>query len=426
MSFHKIDQYLSAFINHENSLGQFSAEHINLDRVRLLLELLGNPQDNLFIVHVAGSKGKGSVCAMTASILKEAGYKVGLYTSPHLNHHSERIRILDKNRSCLSEGIFSDAISSEELFDVLGQIKPHIDALSKKDDLGLYSFFEIYTTAAIVYFYQQKTDCVILETGLGGRLDATNVFDSQIAVVTPISLEHVKILGDTIEEIAQEKAAIIKSKDQKAVVSSQEVEVKKILEERCRMFDIDPVWAQTEDFSSIHLALKGLHQHQNATVSVAVVKAMGEKGFTIQSLDICKGLENVYWPVRFEKIKLHPELILDGAHNRSSTRALVKTFKKYYPDRKVTVVLGFSSDKDGRSICEELKPIAKKVVLTKANHPRAKEIEMKLVKKIFSNVVCLQTESVAQAWSLLTEEEDIVLVTGSIFVASEMRRLCLN
>ncbi|VAW12370.1 Dihydrofolate synthase @ Folylpolyglutamate synthase [hydrothermal vent metagenome] len=426
MSFHEIDQYLNTFINHENSLNEFSEKDINLNRVCALLQLLGNPQDNLFIVHVAGSKGKGSICAMTASILKEAGYRVGLYTSPHLNHHSERIRVLDKKGLCASEGIFADAISFEDLLGVLEKIKPHIESLLTKEDLGPYSFFEIYTVAAIVYFSQQKVDCVILEAGLGGRLDATNVFDSQIAVVTPISLEHINVLGSTIEKIAREKAAIIKSKNQKVVFSPQEEVVKNVLEERCRLFDIHPIWAQAEDFSAISLALKGAHQNQNASVSVAIVKVLREKGFTIQSLDVCKGLESVYWPVRFEKIKSHPEFILDGAHNRSSTRELVKTFKKYYPDRQATVVLGFSSDKDGRSICEELKPIAKKVVLTKANHPRAKEIEMKLVEDIFSNVLCLQTKSVAQALSLIKEEKDMVLVTGSMFVASEMRRLCLN
>ena len=214
-----------------------------LDRARYLLELLGNPQDQLKIIHVAGSKGKGSTCALTASVLRAAGYRVGLYTSPHLNNCRERIRVLGPlHPPSADEDIFPDMISEQELCAMLEAIKPCVARLHNEETFVGLSFFELFTALAFYHFHQARVDWVVLETGMGGRLDATNVAPSKICVITPISLEHTQYLGDTIAKIAGEKAAIIKDPLAKVVIAPQEPAARDVLEKRCVEFSIRPIW----------------------------------------------------------------------------------------------------------------------------------------------------------------------------------------
>lgn len=444
MTSYQAQQYLESLINHEIHLDQIKSSAFKLERIKKLLKYLDDPQNDLKIIHVAGSKGKGSICALTANVLKEAGYNVGLYTSPHINSYRERIRILQKGQSAANtEDVFPDMISEEDLCDVLGEIKPAIEQVKNDKDLGQLSFFEVYTALALYFFKKQKVDFVILETGLGGRLDATNVARSVIAVIAPISLEHMKILGNTIEDIAKEKVAIIKDDKQKVVIAHQDQRVVEVIKNRCAQFNIVPLWVneqikstliaqdingQTIDLSTVKkeykqlsLPLLGKHQRENCMVAVSIVECLQNLGYTIAPEAIHKGIGDIFWPLRFEVVSKQPLIILDGAHNETSIKALAGLMKEIFNDKQITAIFGISKDKNKNVIFDELKGIANNIVFTKADHPRAENLPGAL--------------SVQQALDLVIQRSgtnDVILVTGSMFVASEARQyltetiLCTN
>ncbi|MCK5014108.1 MAG: bifunctional folylpolyglutamate synthase/dihydrofolate synthase [Candidatus Omnitrophica bacterium] len=441
-------QYLDSLINHEIHLDRARASSFKLERVARLLKELGDSHKDLKAVHVAGSKGKGSICAITASILQSAGYKVGLYTSPHLNNYRERIRILGSAMPNLKRtpgvrlkgadsDIFPDCIREEELRALIGEIKPAVEKVRSCADSGDLSFFEVYTVLALYYFYKSQVDLIVLETGLGGRLDATNAVDSGVAVIAPISLEHARILGDTIERIAEEKAGIIKGGGQRVVIAPQDRRVLDVLKKRCRRFSIDPLQVegsvafggaaqdidgQTFDlktvkagYQQIRLPLLGKHQRENAAVSVCVIECLQDLGWIIPARAVAEGCRNVFWPGRTEVIERDPLVLLDGAHNAASAKALSQTLREILGGRKVVLVLGVSKDKDKESICDELKGIARKMIFTKADHPRAKDLE---------GAVDVRT-----ALDLARREagpDGVILVAGSVFVVSEARRYLLT
>ena len=236
MTFPPSHAYLNSFTNFEHHLNQLKGgQEFDLSRVRELLRLLGNPQRDLKIIHVAGTKGKGSTCAFLSHILSGAGHRVGLYTSPHLHRVNERMRVLEGG---VAED-FSGAITDDQLTDVFNALRGHITGML---DRGLFlTYFEVLTAAAFYFFKQQNVFWVVLETGLGGRLDATNAAESLMAVLTPISLDHVNILGDTIARIAAEKAGIIKNSRQEVVIAPQPAEAMEAILHRCRAFGIVPV-----------------------------------------------------------------------------------------------------------------------------------------------------------------------------------------
>ncbi len=235
MDLNEAKNYLESFLNHELFLQHSSLSDFHLDRIRKLCDSLGNPQDHLKIIHVAGSKGKGSICSMIAYILRSAGYRVGLYTSPHLYDYKERIRILDDHYFQQAESeIFADTIDDKDFYEIISQLKPFVTALKEQGECGEFTFYEIMTALALVYFHQKNVDYVCLETGLGGRLDATNIVKPFMCVLSSISFEHVDLLGDTIEKIAEEKAAIIKSGCQLVVIEKQLPEAAAVIESRCQ------------------------------------------------------------------------------------------------------------------------------------------------------------------------------------------------
>ncbi len=427
-SFLEAQNYLNSFINHEFHLGRVKSSSFKLERVHRLLNALGNPHRNLKIIHVAGSKGKGSICAMTAGILRQTGYTVGLYTSPHINNYRERVRVLSSRarrngakqshrlfrrftpRDDMVSDIFPDCVSEKELEVVLKKIKPAVEKTRSREGLGDLSFFEVYTVLALFYFCQQNVDVVILETGLGGRLDATNAVDSLVAAIAPISLEHTTILGDTLTAIAKEKAAIIKDGRQRVVIAPQDDEAMEVLTARCQEFNIEPVCIRKIN-SQIELSLLGPHQKENAAVSIGIVECLRDLGFEISTEAVRRGLKNVFWPGRFEIIQRGSLIVLDGAHNIASAKVLAATVKEVFEGKKIVMVLGVSEDKDKESLCAEFRKITQDIIFTKANHPRAGHLE--------GAVDVGQALNFARARS---DPDDIIVVTGSVFVVAEARR----
>lgn len=448
----EVQQYLDSFINHEKSLHISKPSSFKLDRVQALLELLDNPQNELKIIHVAGSKGKGSVCAMTATILKEAGFKVGLYTSPHLNTYRERIRILDQNKKdAPTNDIFNDLISDEELTKTIEEIKPAIEKIKNNQQLGQLTFYEIFTALALYYFQRENVDFVVLETGLGGRLDATNVCESLVCAITSISLEHTNILGSTLSQIAKEKAAIIKNGRQKVVIANQADEVKEVLEHRCKQFQLQPrvvdynmhyqlvsqdvreqrfsLATKQKHYQDLSIPLLGQHQLINASVAVGIIESLQDLGENITEEAISLGLKNVFWPGRCEILNTNPTIILDGAHNGEAMRQLVQTIKKIFPDKECIVILGIAQDKDLQGICQSLNEIARCIIFTEFDHPRSWKVDLQSLSNFFTQQPHSRASNITEAFQQAYEDvngQQIILVTGSIFVVGEARRLDLT
>lgn len=303
------------------SAGKFRIS-LGLERITKILELLGNPQDTLDCIHVAGTNGKGSVCSMLASILKESGKKVGLYTSPHIFKYTERIQI---SGNSISEEDFARYV-----FDIF--------ELSQDSNIDLTEF-EILTAVMFKYFSDNNTDVVVLETGLGGRFDATNVIKKNLcSVITHVDYDHTERLGNTLDKIAFEKAGIIKPNCPCIVLEGKEAYYDKAMELNAQLEIVNPLSLENNEY----LSLKGLHQQENLALVLAVI----EKCFPEISQDIIRfGLKNVKHPCRFQYIK-EKNLIIDGAHNPNGIDALVKSLNYYYPNIKRRIIFGCLSNKD--------------------------------------------------------------------------------
>ena len=416
-------EYLNSFTNFESKLNSLTHKEFNLSRIAELLSHLGNPQENLKVIHVAGTKGKGSTCAFVSYILANAGYKVGLYTSPHLHRLNERIRILDKG-VVTSGDDFYGMISDDALGVMINHIRPHIASLNNR---GIeLTYFEVLTVIALAYFKDHGVDYVVLETGLGGRLDATNVVDSLVAVITPISLDHMHILGKTIKAIAGEKAGIIKSSTQQVVIALQEKAAMDVILARCQQFGIKPVVVEGEIDLTQEIALKGAHQRVNAAVAAHAIEALKVFGSPAYPGLIHQAIAVTRWAGRFELLSVNPVIIADGAHNEASARALVRTVKDHYPEHRVILVLAMSSDKDVSSVAAELKLVADTVILTKAAHPRAHEFSRSEAQALFHPKPWFVTEDIGQAMELARSKVDkkhLILVTGSLFIVAQARKL---
>jgi dihydrofolate synthase/folylpolyglutamate synthase len=439
MSTFSLTDYLTSFLDLEQTLDLAHFSDLQLERMRKLLEAFGRPEDRLRFVHVAGSKGKGSTCAYLAGILRASGYRVGLYTSPHLYSYFERIRVLEPGKA---PSMFEGLISEEEAADRLGYYAPVIDELRKTE---MITFYELWTALALSFFEHKKVDIVVLETGLGGRLDATNAVDTMVCGITPIGLEHTSILGDTLAKIAVEKAAIIKAPTQKVVLAQQDPQAMAVLQQRCETFGIRPnivgesvslkdlrqTGAGVEflvegrrKYEDLTTSLAGAHQAANAAMAIALAEDLEIFGYLITEESVRQGVRDTLWPVRFEIIRGFPTMILDAAHTTESAKALAETFRAVYPGRKAVLVIGMSSDKDYGAYCHELKDIAGAVVFTRSKHPRARDFRLLDIAWLFPSA----EKVVSKCVPLALEEafsragsEGIVLVTGSIFICAEAR-----
>lgn len=430
-------------MNYKEALKYIEETHkfgirLGLDNMTKLLDLLGNPQDNLNIIHMSGTNGKGSTCSFITSILKEAGYKVGLYTSPFLETFTERIRINGEN------------IPEEDVARIISLIKEKIEQMVKEG----YSYpteFEIVTTMAFYYYYEQNVDYVALEVGLGGRYDATNIIkSSQVSVIGSISLDHTNILGDNISKIAYEKGGIIKENGV-AIVYNQSDEVKNVIKQICydknatyietNFDDIDikksDIYSQVydvtifdESYENIEIKLIGEHQINNSILALTVIKYLEcNKGLKIDDKSIRRGLINTKWPGRIEKISENPLFIIDGAHNEDGALSLAKAIDKNFKDRNLTLLIGMLEDKDIDSVLDILIPKFNKVITTTPDNPRAID-SSKLKGKILrytDNVVDKKDIEEALNYTLeSSNDNDVIISAGSLYMIGSIRRLMTN
>ncbi len=445
MTYPETTQYLESFINYENIPAYPYKESLTLERIRGFLEAIGSPQYSLKCIHVAGTKGKGSTCAFLTYILRQAGYKVGLYTSPHLSDFRERIRILKRSSvvSRQSQEDFEGAISKDALNDLTETLRPAIDKYNKNSKYGSLSFFEVYTALAFIYFKEKKVDFAVLETGLGGRLDATNVVNPLACVITPISYEHTQKLGNTLREIATEKAGIIKSCQPIVITAPQGKEAMEVIRNKCvkvgaKLYAVGKditfkvqgsgfrVQGLTARYKNLRIGLLGRHQLINAAVAIGATEALGNYGINVSAGSIKKGLYNTVWPGRCEVIAKNPFIVLDGAQNVASSKALKQTIKESFKYKKLILVLGISSDKDIKGICSQLYDLADTVILTQSHNPRAAKSEV-LAGYFNGKDTCI-TANITEAGGFasgIAQKEDLVLVTGSLFVVGEFRRFII-
>lgn len=422
------------FIHESHKFGM----RLGLDNIKKLLELLGDPQNNLKIIHVAGTNGKGSTCSFISSILKESGYKVGLYTSPFLETFTERIRVNGEN------------ISEEEVGKIVSLIKEKIEMMVSEG----YSYpteFEIVTAMAFYYYNQEKVDFVALEVGLGGRYDATNVIDKPVvSAITSISLDHTGILGDTLGKIAFEKGGIIKE-DCPTIVYPQQEEASEVIKNICAEkkskyieCDFKNIEIKSSNINSqiyncningkelrdLEIKLIGAHQIKNSIVALNVIEYLNSIKITnISEENIRKGLLETKWPGRIEKISENPMFIIDGAHNEEGAKSLANSIDKYFENKNKILVIGMLEDKDIESVLDLLIPKFNKVITTTPDNPRAIDAN-KLKEKIERyniEVTCEPNIKEAVDYALkISNKDDVIISAGSLYMIGNVRTIIVN
>ena len=433
VQYNKALDYLYSFVDYSlKHSSELAKAEFNLDRMFALMAALGNPQTKYPILHVAGTKGKGSVSALCASGLQAAGYKVGLYTSPHLLEYTERIRVN------------GEPISFEEMVDFIAEVKSAVAKIPK------LTTFEITTAIGFLAFAKRNVNAAVIEVGLGGRLDATNVVTPKVSVITSLSYDHMAVLGDTLAKIAGEKAGIIKPTI--PVVSSPQQEealevLKRIAKERncpfilvgkdvkferltssldgqsLRIFDIGPFDNAQGPPSTLDLQLPllGEHQIQNAATAYTALK---NSGIRVSDTAIQQGFSQVKWQARFEVVRRAPAVIFDSAHNQDSFAKLRQALDEYFPGRQVYLIFGASEDKNIPGMFEEMKPKIKKLIVTRANHPRALQpeeiIHLADQAGLKSEAVSPVESAFKHALELSEKDGSIVLSAGSMFVTAEV------
>ena len=391
-----------------------------LSKTANLLSGFGNPHEGRKYIHIAGTNGKGSVSAFLSSMLQQAGYRVGVYTSPHLVRFTERFKI--NGREMPRE---TAAHLIEELRQVVVQEEPP-------------TFFEATTAMALVYFAREETDLSIMEVGMGGRLDATNIVRPLVSVITNISLEHQDFLGSSIEEIAAEKAGIIKE-GVDLVTGARKPQAVRIFRDRCREKHA-PFWRIGEQvqyrtstsglhyyglaqrMTGIRIGLQGHFQARNAALALATAELLMGKGFPVTQKQMRDGLGTVDWPGRMQVISSNPEILLDGAHNPGAAKSLASALRKIYPNRRIIMVIGIMDDKDIREMLKWLVPASDYVICTRPRYHRAATPEKLMAAAKSFGVPGEMVPTLFPALDrakTLAGPSDIIVVCGSLFTVGE-------
>ncbi len=412
-----------------NSRLRFGSK-LGLDNIRALLNEMGNPQKKLKFVHVAGTNGKGTTCTYISSILREAGYKTGLYTSPYVVEFRERFIIN------------GEMIPENELIE---QIKITSEACERlTTDI---TEFEFITALAFNWFYQSGCDVVVLEVGLGGRFDATNIIDCpECAVITSIALDHMQYLGDTIEKIAFEKAGIVKENADVVLYCNIDKGAEKVFDDVCKERNanlIKPNISSLEikntslfgtdyvlDGEEYHIPFSGIHQVYNSVGALNAVKILRKKGFNISDEQIKSGFNKASIAARMEVLSKDPIILVDGGHNGDCARALRKVLEENLSDKKKCCIIGMMADKDIDSYLSEVVPLMDEVICVKPMNPRSMKAED--LAEVCTNYCdkCLSADNeaaVEAAFKYLSDNENSALVVcGSFYMASEIRPIILN
>lgn len=433
--------YLYSFVDFSlTRQDRYSPDQFTLDNMYKLMDAIDHPDREYAIIHIAGTKGKGSASALCSSALQASGYRVGMYTSPHLHDYAERIKLN------------GNPISHQNLISLVSELKPVIESIPK------ITTFEITTALALEYFKQERVDVAVVEVGLGGRLDATNVVDPDVVVITSISYDHTYFLGNTIKEIAGEKAGIIKP-GVPVIMAPQEDEAIPVIVNRCKeqsapliqvgveyryqsvSHSLDgqvlDIWSASESLveneshagsidkpskpCQLRIPLLGGHQLENAATAYTALQVFRQLVLPLSDEAIRDGFSQVHWPARFEVLQRFPPVIVDAAHNRDSASKLSRTLQEYFPGSGIVLVFGASEDKDIFGMLSELMPDVDMLIATKSYHPRS--ISPEKIDNIASpfEKPTIVTDDVSKGLEEalgFVGERQVILVTGSIFVAA--------
>jgi dihydrofolate synthase/folylpolyglutamate synthase len=442
MTYQQAIEFWYGLIDYERALP--SPADLTLDRMRALMHRLGDPQDSLRLIHVAGSKGKGSTSAMVASVLRAAGYRTGLFTSPHLSRVEERIQVN------------GESIAPERLAYLMGKI-----ALATQE-VGRPTFFEVATALGFLHFAESSNEAAVIEVGLGGRFDSTNICHPALAIITSISFDHTQQLGDRLASITREKAGIIKA-GCSTISGATAPESQQIIDDTCRErgsplwqlgrdfrcrneagkvrlrprggIDIEPsrvaVRTPERDWPLLEVGLLGSHQAANAALVIVGVEILRKAGFDIDDGAVRTGLAHVRWPARMEVCRDRPLVVLDCAHNVASSEALIDTLLCSFPKGRRILVFAASSDKDLGGILSVLAPHFEDAYLTRyTSNPRGANPNH--LAKLFprgSSIRVKMIEPPAEAWRqalAAASPSDLICVTGSVFLAGELLHLIVG
>ncbi|MGI6576009.1 MAG: bifunctional folylpolyglutamate synthase/dihydrofolate synthase [bacterium] len=420
-----------------HNLGKYGS-NLGLGRIERLLERLGRPQDRVPVVHVAGTNGKGSTSAMIAAIMVAAGYRVGLYTSPHLSSYTERLQIN------------GEAIKPVQFAALFENIFPIVKSVIKEEGLEHPTEFEILTAAALHYFAAERVDLAVMEVGLGGRLDATNIVLPLVSVITHIALDHTDVLGDNLAAVAGEKAGIIKpgipvisayqEPEAGAVIARYAKEVQAPLFAVAEHMELSRIRLLQEgvccdlrglgwELPDLEISLLGQHQVFNAATALAAVGVLREAGYNIAATAVRQGLGQILWPGRMELFPGKPDVLLDVAHNPDGATALAEAVQSHFPRRPIVLVFGVLADKDVSNMADKLAPLAKKVITTKPQSPRA--MDPRQAAAFFQNKVpeVSFAEEIASAIELAYQNAmsgDLILICGSFYLVGAAREYLLE
>jgi len=389
-------------IDYLNHYG-WSQWKLGIERTQELLSRVGNPHDTLKFIHVAGTNGKGSTCAMLESVLRTAGYKTGFYPSPFIENFRERIQVA------------GSMIPEDDLARITEKVGAAAQAMEEHP-----THFELITAIGMIYFAEQKCDIVVLEVGLGGTFDSTNVISAPlVSVICNIGIDHTEYLGNTVEEIAASKCGIIKSGSYVACYDNQP-DVMDIIETTCREKGC-PLYKSADEELIYPISLIGPHQKKNARTALAVIHALRDRGLDISEEAVREGLAHTVWPARFEVMSKDPLIIIDGGHNPQCAQALIESLDDYIPGQRVTFIMGILSDKDYEKVLDIVMPYGEYFITLTPDSPRALDAEV-LAEKINKKSGKAAPAATAEIAVCEAVKNGIpVVVFGSLYLAGVVR-----